>query len=90
MKKLIVSGWVSFIMLIPADLFLKETLEIGAILFVKLMNVSGFKEALMETELYHLSFDDMELLSGKEILLSGDNGNIYLQLQQLDDFEVFF
>ena len=89
MKKLVVSGWINFIMLIPADLFHKETGEICSIIASKLMEVSGFKEALIETEIYHLDFDE-ELLSGNEVLLNGDNGNIYLQLQQLDDFEVFF
>lgn len=89
MKKLIVSGWISFVMLVPA-IFHKETGEICSIIASELMNVKGFKEALVETEIYHLDFDDMELLTGNEVLLNGDNGNIYLQLQQLDDFEVFF
>ncbi len=90
MKKLVVSGWISFVMLVPADIFHKETGEIGVIIASKLMEVKGFKEALIETEIYHLVFDDMKLITGDEICLSGDNGSIFLQLQQLDDFEVFF
>jgi hypothetical protein len=90
MKKLVVSGWVSFIMLIPEDLFYNETGETCSVIHAKLMQVKEFAEAIVDTEIYHLEFDDMELLSGKEIMLSGDNGNIYLQLQQVDDFEVFF
>jgi len=93
MKKLIVSGWVSFIMLIPAKLFNAPDEFIVTKIVEELNKVDKFSQALYDIEHFTLlphEINAKKFLRGDEIHISADHGSLFIQLQQVDDFEVFF
>lgn len=93
MKKLVVSGWINFTMLIPDQIFLSPVDILSRILIHELHKVDKFMNALYECEIWELpdnQFDNNEFIKGEQMYLSGDNGSMFIQLQEVDDFEVFF
>ena len=93
MKKLVVSGWISFTMLIPAELFTCTDEVVITELIFRLNRVNEFSQALYDIEHFNLlphEINAKKFMKGDEIHISADNGSLFLKLQDVDDFEVFF
>ena len=94
MKKLVITGWVSFVMVLPESLFKDKDLEdpeemekLNYILMHYLNKHDAFVRALVDTEIYTI-YTFKPLLETKSMWLSGDNGNLDFLIEDFEDFEI--